>query len=510
MRAVPAASRFVASRRSKSTLLVVGLAICCALGTGGCDSFLEEDTRGTLTADDFYETQEDVEAAVVAAWQPLTQTGWRKIGNVRYFTVMMGADDLTTDPASNKQYFRQTDRFNAASTNPDIFAYDWQMPYESIYAINTLLENLGDSPVTEAVKTQAAAQVRFLRGLLYFRLVRTFGAVPLRLTAEPDYEAQRAPIADVYGQIVDDLTFAETNLPDTQADPGRPTRWAAKGLLARVYITMAGWPLNEEGRYASARDKAREVIDSGRFRLLEDFAALWQIENKNHEELIYGFQFNKDLGGSYANVLTGNPTVPLEENGWRDVFAEIHFYESFPEGPRKEATFHTVFDDGTHWREGQLGHPFFSKWRSGTVYGGDGTHPFQSSRTVPIIRYAHILTTYAEAQAMADGGPSAQAYEAVNEVRRRAGRPDLAAGLDQMAFRDSVIAERSWEFAAEFVRWWDLVRTEKVVEAVATKAPDDMKPLREIGSLPKEEFYWMPIPQQEIALNPNLTQNPGY
>ena len=495
---------------SKKNMLVICTAICCALSTGGCDSFLEEDTQGVLTADAFYETEEDVDAAVVACWQPLTQTGWRKIGNVRYFTSLMGSDDLTTDPASNKQYFRETDRFNASSTSPDIYAYDWQMPYESIYAINTLLQNLDESAVSEDVKTQAAAQVRFLRGLLYFRLVRVFGPVPLMLLPEPNYDAERAPVAEVYSQVIEDLTFAESNLPDTQEDPGRPTRWAATSLLARVHITMAGWPLNETSNYALARDKAKEVIDAGRFRLLDDFAALWQIENKNHEGLIYGFQFNKDLGGSYANVMTGNPTVPLEENGWRDVFSEIHFFESFPEGPRKEATFHTVFDDGTHWSEGQLGHPFFAKWRSGTIYGDDGTHPFQSSRVVPIIRYAHILTTYAEAQAMADGSPNAEAYEAINAVRNRAGLPDLTPGLGQMAFRDSVIAERSWEFAAEFVRWWDLVRTEKVVEANATKAPRDMKPLRDISAQPKENFYYMPVPQQEIDLNPNLTQNPGY
>src|SRR5690606_7633120 len=128
---------------------------------------------------------------------------------------------------------------------------------------------------------------------------------------------------------------------------------------------------------------------------------------------------------------------------------------------------------------------------------------FMTSRNMNYLRLAEVMLTYAEAQAMADGAPSTEAYAAVNAIRDRAGLADLPAGLSQIAFRDAVIDERGWELAAEFSRWFDLVRTEKVEEmnAPAMKDAVDLKP----GPVTKEKYH-APIPYSEILLNPNLGQ----
>lgn len=493
----------------KRTVVLITIVGLLTVSLGGCDSFLEKDTSGKLVTSSFYKTEQDLNAAVTGAWNPILEGGGNSFGSNSIWVPLMGSDDITTHPGLNKARYRAVDRFNAHSNIRRLDGVFWNSPYQAIYRANTLLANLEGSPAAQEAKDQAAAQVRFLRGFLYFWLTRIFGPVPLRMSPEPNAEAQRAPVAEVYEQIVEDLTFAEEHLPETwPSAPGKPTRWSTKAMLARVYLTMAGWPLNEESNYALARDKFKEVMNSGQFRLLDDFAALWQIENKWNDEYVYALPFCRPCG-NHA-VFAGNATIPPAENGWIDMFGEVGFFNDFPEGPRKEATYHTVFDDGTHWKNGKVHHPFFSKWRSGTTHGGDGAHPVQSSRSLPLIRYPHVLLGFAEAQAMADGAPNAAAYAAVNKVRSRAGRPDLTPGLEQQAFRDSVIVERGWEFAGEFTRWFDLIRTEKVAEANARKASQDMKPLRDIQAMPKEHFYWMPIPQRELDLNPNMEQNAGY
>ena len=124
---------------------------------------------------------------------------------------------------------------------------------------------------------------------------------------------------------------------------------------------------------------------------------------------------------------------------------------------------------------------------------------------VPITRYAEVLLIYAEAANMAEGGPSAEALEAINKVRRRAGGydqsvyPDLPSGMSKAAFDDAVIAERGWELAFEGKRWFDLVRREMVVEANKDLYPNV-----------SENNRWLPKPGTEVDLIEGLNQNEGY
>jgi hypothetical protein len=117
-----------------------------------------------------------------------------------------------------------------------------------------------------------------------------------------------------------------------------------------------------------------------------------------------------------------------------------------------------------------------------------------------MIRYAHVLLIYAEAQARATGSPDATAYAAVNAVRQRAGLDVLPEGLSGNDFAAAVVQERAWEFAGEWNRWFDLVRLEQVEKANENKDPADLKPT---GTITKQQ-YWMPIPGADAIVNPNL------
>jgi len=272
---------------------------------------------------------------------------------------------------------------------------------------------------------------------------------------------------------------------------------------------MAGWPLKQTDKYDLAAAKAKEVIDNRAtygFALMPTFAAVF--ENDPAVAMIPEsvFQINGFTGGSgTANATYGNTTMPGEEGGWDDMFAELNFFRDFPAGPRKAATFRTEFGLGATkipWQQSLTKHPYYQKWY---IKGNVVT----SSISLPsvMMRYAHVLTIYAEAKARGTGGPDQAAYDALNQVRLRglpAGTKPLtpADGLTATQFADAVVQERAWEFACERTRWFDLIRLERVEAANANKSPEDLKPIKPIT----KANYWFPLPYSDTSINPNLNQ----
>lgn len=469
----------------------------------GCQK-LEEDAKSSLVADTFFKTQGDLDAAVVATFYPLL-SGWSAFNAAQGYVPLMGGDDVTTHPASNKEPFRQFDIFAVDPSNEPL-RWTWAQLYQCILAANTVDANYQKVLTTEELKNQAVAQAYFVRALSYFHLVQIFGDIPMPLTPDVDLMIKKTPIKDVYSQIIKDLEFAEKNLPVSWSDPGRPTLGAAKTLLAKVYLTMAGWPLKDATMYAKAAAKAKEVIDLGRYKLMTNYADLWKLENGNNIESIFSFQHSKTTGSQFW--MMGCAAVPeAEEGGWDDLFSEVQFFYDFPEGPRKDATFYTVFKkkvDGKivtiPWEESIQKNPYYRKFRDGAV---NEENPWACEMgndfKMPYLRYADLLLIYAEAKCMS-GSPDASAYYAINQVRNRAQLPNLSSGLSQTAFRDAVIAERGWELAAERWRWFDLVRTEKVEEIAAKRSSWDIP----LAAQPSHKNYLAPIPQREVDKNPNL------
>lgn len=465
---------------------------------------LNENAAGSLVSESFFNTEEDLQSAVTATYYPLVNNPFSSFGSSRVWVPLMGADDFTTLPGGNKENFRDFDRFAGSSLNNDMKYVGWTVPYDVVQAANNVLLNYQKVKGREEFIDQAVAQVRYLRAFAYFWMVRIFGEIPIVTTIEVDYAIKRSPVKDVYDLILEDLQFAVSKLPPSwPGEPGRPTVWAAKSLLAQVYLTMAGWPLKDESKYALAAGEAKDVIDNSGHDLLTAFSDIWLLSNQNNNEIVWAIQFCKAdvCGWPYISTQGGSTTSPGEEGGWDDLFMEVGFYKRFPEGPRKEATFHHVFNTGIDYTQSITKHPYLAKYRDGTDdTKPDFIHPFFTNRNLNYLRFAEILLNYAESHSMANGGPDGTDYAAINRVRNRAGLTDLQAGLSQTAFRDSVVAERGWELAGEFSRWFDLVRTEKVEEAAALKDPEDLTPLNP----PSHQQYLAPVPYSETLLNPNL------
>ncbi|MDH6306054.1 hypothetical protein M2459_002802 [Parabacteroides sp. PF5-5] len=477
---------------------------------------LDENPAGTLAAESFFTTTADLDAAVTAVYYQLVADTWGGFGHTNIWTTMFGADDLTT--AGDRADYIAFDRFAVTNLNAPMKSCAWTRSYGVVREASSVINNYhrveGGS---EGFILERAAEAHFLRAWAYFWLVRTFGEIPLVTSTEIDYNLPLSPVSDIYALIVEDLEFAIKHL-STERDTyiGRPSAWSAKGLLAQVYLTMAGWPLKDESKYALAASLAKDVIDNGPYRLLDNYKDLWLDSSDNNDEVVWSIQFctMKDCGLAVRCTFIGLNTQPSEERGWDQVFCEVGFYNRFPEGPRKDATFWTNFEvretsgdrDITgyvHFSESKQKHPFLAKYRDGYVPGeaswnGDSDH--MGGRDVNYLRFAEILLIYAEAQCMADGAPNAQAYECINATRKRAGLDNLTPGLGKIAFRDAVIDERGWEFCGEYSRWFDLVRTQKVAEMNNYKDEVDFKPLNPID----ESRYLAPIPYTEVLLNPNL------
>lgn len=484
------------------------LGITSALVLAGCsDSELDEQPEGLLSPESFFASKADFDAASAGIYRNLFGS-WANFDFNNAFLMSGGGEDVTSRPpaANLKQY----DEFTADPNN-SLHVNMWRSLYRAINNANTLIANAEGSEVSNI--DGAVGQAYFLRGLSYFYLTQWWGEIPI-ITVENQGDAAnvgQSPVRDIYDVIISDLQNAESLLPDSFPEEAKADRWSASAVLAKVYLTMAGWPLNDPSGYALARDKANEIITSGPFSLEADFANLWKADNKfTSSEWIFLF-----AGSSTAGSSTGSKhhhaTRPGSEGGWSDWFSEARFFNAFPDDYRKEVSFHTTFADGTVWQDGEFGQPYIAKFRDAGAPCGTDDSPCggtEGDGFTPVVRYADILLTYAEAANMAGSGPTADAYEAVNMIRRRAnnqdiGTPDpavdLPAGLSQSQFDAAVIAERNWELAFENNRWFDLVRREMVVEVNEDLYPNVTANNR-----------LLPKPGTEVELINGLEQNPGY
>lgn len=491
-----------------STLIATALVL---ISLGSCVDLTEE-PEGILSPDSFFNNEADFAAATIGIYSNL-YGGWNDLTFKWYPLLLGGGEDVSTKPTSPSQ--KDFDAFRATGTSQASQKL-WIAYYQAISNANILISKIDnlDGVITKEKANGYEGQARYLRAFSYFHLVRSFGEVPI-VTIENQQEADKvgqSPVADIYQYIISDLKIAKDILPVSFNQRGKATKGAATALLSRVYITMAGWPLEDASNYALARDNAAELISgslAGTYRLERDFADLWLVANKlTNKEMIFAFYGTSSTGqGSKLH----HAVRPGVEGGWSDVISEARFFNAFPDEYRKDVSFHSVFLDGTEWQDGEFSQPFIAKFRDGGIPCGPndgGCGSASGDFLTPISRYADVLLTFAEAANMAEGGPSAAALEAINQVRRRANNldpdtpdasVDLPGGMSQGAFDDAVIAERNWELAFENNRWYDLVRKKMVVEVNKGLYPHVT-----------ENNRLFPKPSSEVDLIEGLEQNEGY
>lgn len=491
---------------------------------GSCtEKFLEEAPSDQITDANFYQTQQDAIQAVTAAYSELTKEGQYNL-SMWAFDIM--ADNSVTggDDGNDGIEYKQLEAFSIPSTNIVINRL-WGGSFIGIQRANLVLQKVpGISGMDPVIQKRCLGEAQFLRAKYYFDLVRVYGDVPLFTAPPASPEAvniPRTPAAEVYKQIEQDLIDAIGNLPASYsgADLGRATKWAATGLLAKVYIT--------EGKKSEAATRAREVINGSGKSLWANYADNFKVANENGKESLFEVQYingrneyDRNNVGSAMNEFFGpRGANQTPGSGYGFNIPEPDFVNGYEDGDtRKAASIWVpgdVFPDGAKQSAKATGSPFgynVKKWFVGKV----GTNIWDSPLNVPVLRLAEMYLIVAEAV-----GPTAEGLEAINKVRRRAfgldintpnAAHDLTAGTTD--WTGAVLRERKYELAFEFDRWFDLKRYNGTPYGLIPVMTAQANYLRTLGitqrGIPTEKNLVMPIPQSELDANPGLKQNPGY
>jgi len=440
-------------------------------------------------------------------------------------------------------------RFNEAVSETDVTTL-YQGLYKLIQSSNLMIEGISASETElETVNEKYIAEARFMRAFAYFNLVRLFGDVPAITDSRSsqdifgDSKISRNSVEDIYNHIIiPDLKYAEEKLDEygRKENNSAASRYAAKTCLADVYLTMAGWPLKQTNKYADARDKAAEVF--GKYSLVSEYGDLWQEATKSsREEHIFALNHSA-IGGMASNY--GISYVSIIENGgaWQDYLADSTFFENHPADKRRDFNFVSAYASRVGMVYQKVSFRKTAVRQSAAIdkYRDYGTASAQSNGITPIYRYADVMLIYAEAQNRADGAPNAISEGFINQLRARAYREpftvsaalrpfedpenrkinkvmpddadgiqskpansDVATGLSMQDFEKVVHDERGWEFFAEFKRWFELVRTERVEEA-------NLNPrVIQAGNLGDINNRYLPLPISEVNIT-GWAQNEGY
>lgn len=461
----------------KKILVLASLATLLMTSCG--DSFFDLEPASSVTIDKVYKTASDYNVAVIGCYAKLQS-------QVNFYTECCEyrSDNLSLGaPTAGTQDRYDIDHFTEKPSNGILSSY-WANFNNNVYRCNLLLDQIDGANFAENLKKQYKGEAMFIRALNYFNMYRIWGGVPATkhvVSAAEALKVARYSDEQMFDLIAGDLKEIVDNnyLPETysSADMGRATSGAAKALLGKVYLTFHKW--------TEAKDILSQLI--GKYQLVSPIAQVFNVDNKNNNEIIFAVHFNKEIEGeghSYWHNLT---------NASDDTNQTSSLLNTFPTGDaRKDLITYVQVEKNV-----RLMNKFYdTKSPTFKTVGNDQI----------LLRYADVLLMYAEAlnEIQYDASEGSLALKYLNAVRQRAGISNLTAKQlpTQEKFRKGILVERQREFPYEGQRWFDLVRMGFAKSVMA-----------ENGVEIKDYQLLFPIPQQEIEKVGDksiLWQNPGY
>jgi len=277
----------------KNSLKTLGLASAIMLGTASCSDLLKETVVSSIS-NDYIATTPGFIAATNAAYTPLRSF----YATERGLTMSEYGTDIYSAGADGS--FKGFHFYDSQLTSSvSILAELWDETYKGINTINAVIDRApAVTGISDAVKNQRVAEMKYLRAHYYFILVQQFGPLDLRLkeTTGPTKTATRATEQAVYKQIEADLLAAIPALENKKAssDYGRATKAAAENLLAKVYLTRASSKFAEATDYANAATLCNNVINNYGFKLLADFDQVFDQANQLNDEVVFAVQYTSD------------------------------------------------------------------------------------------------------------------------------------------------------------------------------------------------------------------------
>lgn len=487
---------------------------------------LDQTSISSIDKDDFYQSEAEIEAALLGVYEQFTEDGFYGMYNNQSIYI----NDLQTDycmagAQTNSAHIRELSNFAVQPTNYFV-EYAWEEHYTAINRANVVIDKVeAASWLDDDARANYTNEARFLRALMYFNLVRYFGGVPIVLHDGDGEGEPRNTVDEVYEQIVSDFEAAEDLPSDWSTTDSKASAYAASAMLAKVYLVWAQTETdyseaNQSSLYQKAVSYADKVIDSGKYELCEKFIDNWSTDKKNGVEHI--FSIEHDVTNA-ANI-TGHCSFATN---WSDsepvlITTSTKYYDEMDAGDqRRDGSWAKTLYDPTSGEDFTFAVPRFRKYIDSLNYGNTATIGYLAGESVntTVLRYAEILLIKAEAENELNG-PTSDAYAAINEVRKRAywspysnqyntpadGRPIELTGLSQSEFREALRLERWYEFILEGQRWFDLIRWRTLVTTVRDNTEEDDLKYQNVSV----KNYLLPLPQDQIDLNPNLEQNWGY
>jgi len=461
----------------KKILVLASLATLLMTSCG--DSFFDLEPASSVTIDKVYKTASDYNVAVIGCYAKLQS-------QVNFYTECCEyrSDNLSLGaPTAGTQDRYDIDHFTEKPSNGILSSY-WANFNNNVYRCNLLLDQIDGANFAENLKKQYKGEAMFIRALNYFNMYRIWGGVPATkhvVSAAEALKVARYSDEQMFDLIAGDLKEIVDNnyLPETysSADMGRATSGAAKALLGKVYLTFHKW--------TEAKDILSQLI--GKYQLVSPIAQVFNVDNKNNNEIIFAVHFNKEIEGeghSYWYNLT---------NASDDTNQTSSLLNTFPTGDtRKDLITYVQVEKNV-----RLMNKFYdTKSPTFKTVGNDQI----------LLRYADVLLMYAEAlnEIQYDASEGSLALKYLNAVRQRAGISNLTVKQlpTQEKFRKGILVERQREFPYEGQRWFDLVRMGFAKSVMA-----------ENGVEIKDYQLLFPIPQQEIEKVGDksiLWQNSGY
>jgi hypothetical protein len=481
------------------------LAILCLFGVTACDEFLDVPTQARPPVEEFWQSEEDATKSVNAIYGNLR--GWTNVAFAPIALESMGSDETEKGSSPSDATFMNTfDNFTATSTQGQILEF-WRGRYQDINLCNQALDNIPAITMNEPLKARYLAEAKFVRAYAYFRLVRAFGDVPLRLNvpAEPsEFNIPRTSKDLVWAAIEQDLSDAAAVLPVsyTGADVGRATKGAALALHAKAAMYQAKW--------SNVLSLTNEVMGLG-YALFPDFQAMFRTNNENNSESVFEIQ---------AALIPGNPGASNSQysqvqgvrgsagGGWGFNVPTQELVDAFEaDDPRLDATIifrgettpqgDAIPPTGDNPRYNQKSYVPFGMRVTGFTEG--------CQQNIRVIRYAEVLLMNAEANNELGNTAAALASLEAVRARARALASDPSTALPEVTttnqdeLRQAIWHERRVELAMEFDRYFDVIRQGRAATVFGPK-----------GWTANKNEVW-PIPQNEIDLSSGvLVQNPGY
>jgi hypothetical protein len=505
----------------------------------GCKKdFLERPPLTVINAGNFYRT----EAEVLAGTAPLYNIVWFDYNDKSSFGIgdARGGNMISND--WNPFY-----QFTVSNTNAALLSA-YQSFYKIIAQSNVTMANIDRyaTNVNEGVKNYARGEARFMRGVAYSYLVRLFGELPIiydNVNQGSDTSLRKNTVESIWEFIIRDLRFASQNLTSAPMGEGRLTKWAAEGMLAKMYLIRSGVGQNGTRNQAdldSAKHYAASVIKNSPFQLEPNYYDLFRSENNNWQKTnketlfaLYWLPQSQPWGvnNSFQAYMAYAPEVTTTGDGWgraHGASADLvrYYMANLNDSIRRKASF--MFNGDAYPELGENGIKYditdranVKKYIIGTpARNGGGTFMAANIKTY-MLRLSDVYLTYAEAILGNNASTTdPEALEYFNRVRERAG----VAPVDELTF-DNIWNERRIEFAMEGQAWYELVRLyyfnpAKALDIIAKQDKGDYTITYKAGTHPREytvtynpmyypasaATFFLPIPANELLRAPNLNQ----